>query len=52
MYFQVLSNGTLQEVLAGYGMVIEDSDLIIWGPFLTILMAYFRTTFNNVKSTF
>ena len=25
MYFQVLSNGTLLEVLAGHGMVIEDS---------------------------
>ena len=26
MYFQVLTNGTLLEVLAGHGMVIEDSD--------------------------
>ena len=52
MYFQVLTNGTLQEVLAGYGMVIEDSDYLFRDRFKTILRAYFRTTFNNVKSTF
>ena len=39
MYFQVLSNGTLLEVLGGHGIVIEDSDIhlgtvlkVIQGP--------------------
>ena len=27
IYFQVISNGTLLEVLAGHGMVTEDSDI-------------------------
>ena len=50
MYFRVLSHGTLLEVLAGHGMVIEDSDLIIWGPFLTILfkMIQVQTIFELV----
>ena len=30
--FRFLCNGTLQEVLAGHGMVIEDSDKLM-GPF-------------------
>jgi hypothetical protein len=37
MYFQVLSNGTLLEVLAGYGMVIEDS-----GIHLGTVLNYFK----------
>ena len=50
MYFQVLSNGKLLEVLAGHGMVIKDSDIHMGTVFLTILRAYFRTNFNNVNS--
>ena len=45
-----LSNGTLLEVLAGHGMVIEDSDYLYGDRFKTILRAYFRTTFNNVNT--
>jgi hypothetical protein len=52
MYFQVLTNGTLQEVLAGHGMVIEDSDYSLGDRFKTILRAYFRTTFNDVNTIF
>ena len=52
MYFQILTYGTLQEVLAGHGMVIEDSDYLYRDRLKTILRAYFRTTFNNVNLTF
>ena len=45
MYFQVLNNDTLLEVLAGHGMVIEDSDIhlgtvlkVIQGPISALIL--------------
>ena len=48
MHFQVLSDGTLQEVLAGHDMVIEGSD-IHFGTILNYFKGLILTTFNDVN---